>query len=366
MAMTTERSRKTERLGDVLAQFRVGTEAYDPVQDAPLETLREIQPTDQILVRRDALVAALAEPAPTEGDGHREIAEHRRRLGIRLGLVDIELKRAQRRDALQAARPAGCECLGLGGWGQAIVAYSYGSPLAGNSAQVPVFGPDGEPLQGWRKYCECPDGQAQLAATTAARQRSASEHRARQQASLWDGIGIPSRFSAATLESFLERSPGSSSTVERLSRWLGSDHWLVLWGPVGRGKTGVAAALVRRLVEQGQGVLFRAVPDLLDRLRATYGGEGREHELMAALFDVDVLVLDDVGAERQTDWALERVFRVINHRYDERRRTMLTTNLDPDALHTHLGVRNFDRLREMATPSGFVKLDGPNLRDLAW
>jgi DNA replication protein DnaC len=355
-------SSTTERLSDVFARLRLVAGQYDPVADTPLEDLVNLPSTELLRFDRDRLAAAL--------DAYADGVERAEPLQARVTLLRRQLRRhelrlaqAEHRDRLGAGRPAGCWCLGLGGRDRVPLGYAHGTDRDGRPALFPVRDPAGDVLTGFRQYCPCPAGQSERAASAAAQQRAASEHRARRVARLWDGIGVPSRFAEASLDSYLERNPAGRETVAQLRAWLAGDQWLVLWGPVGRGKTGLAAGLTRELVGRGQGVLFRTVPDLLDRLRATYDGAGHEHELMAALFAVDLLVLDDVGAERPTDWAAERLFRLLNHRYDERRQTVVTTNLDPSNLAKHLGNRTFDRLREMARPSGFVRVGGPNLRD---
>src|SRR5262249_51929228 len=124
---------------------------------------------------------------------------------------------------------------------------------------------------------------------------------------------------------------------------------------------------------------FITVPDLLTRLRQSYdrdGGAGgvggaSERELLDDLDGAPVLVLDDLGAERATDWAVERLFGLLNRRHDWRRPTVLTSNLGPKPLAEHLGERIAWRVVEMCRRGGeagarfLVELRGPNLRDRA-
>lgn len=361
MALPTGRSSRTERLGDVLASYAIGPVSYDPIQDAPLSDLLELPATDQLQVDVDRFNAALDAVDAVRGDESVEVPAGRPSMLVtQLRRATRRLAQGQRRDGLQAERPAGCWCLGLGGRGEVLVAYYHGSDSHGDPVPWMVRDAAGEPLSGFRIYCPCPDGSGLQFTNRQAQRQAEQEHRARQVATLWDGIGIPSRFADSTLASYLRLSPDNSPLVQQLTDWLYGDRWLVLYGLVGRGKTGLAAALARELVERGAGLLFRTVPDLLDRLKATYSGDGKESELLSALYAVDVLVLDDVGVDRSTDWTIERLFRILNHRYDERRRTILTTNLGPNELSQFLGSRNFDRLREMTS---FVRVGGPNLRE---
>lgn len=172
---------------------------------------------------------------------------------------------------------------------------------------------------------------------------------------------VPEHFRALTLDSF----PGPAEIVARLRGWLDgpAERWLYLHGDVGRGKSGLAVALLRALVERGASGLFVVVPDLLERIRRTYrtrdAAEASEADVMASLYDVEVLVLDDLGAERTTDWVQERLFLVVGHRHDAHRRTILTSNLDLAELGERLHKRTASRIDEL---SEVIHMQGPNLR----
>ncbi len=104
--------------------------------------------------------------------------------------------------------------------------------------------------------------------------------------------------------------------------------WLLLKGGYGCGKTHLAAAIANRAIERGQPVLFITVPDLLDHLRAAFsptsptGYDERFEEVREA----PLLILDDLGTESPTPWAQEKLFQVLNHRYNARLPTVITTN----------------------------------------
>lgn len=115
---------------------------------------------------------------------------------------------------------------------------------------------------------------------------------------------------------------------------------LVLCGGVGTGKTHAALAAARhRWLDAGDDVLFRPVVELLDELRP-----GAETDVLPDAMGVDVLVLDDLGAERPTDWTAERLFAVVNRRWMDRRPVIATTNLDPPGLRAAIGDRTYSRL----------------------
>ena len=122
------------------------------------------------------------------------------------------------------------------------------------------------------------------------------------------------------------------------------DGWLVLSGASGCGKTHIAAATVNRLVERGEPVLFVVVPDLLDHLRAAYqpGADVGYDELFERVRNAPVLVLDDLGTQSPTAWAQEKLFQLINHRFNSRLPTVVTTNLPMEQIDDRLRTRLTD------------------------
>lgn len=143
--------------------------------------------------------------------------------------------------------------------------------------------------------------------------------------------------STMTFESFTKRgAPGATAANKRslvdaldVSKIFAEDPsgWLYLAGPTGVGKTHLAAAITGACIEQGRNVLFRFVPDLLDDLRRSYGpagGKSFDHTF-SQVRDVDVLVLDDLGAEASTAWAEEKLYQLIVHRHDSMMPTVFTS-----------------------------------------
>lgn len=106
--------------------------------------------------------------------------------------------------------------------------------------------------------------------------------------------------------------------------------WIVLTGPSGCGKTHLAAAVANRCIERGSAALFMVVPDLLDHLRAAYqpASDLAYDELFEVVRNAPVLMLDDLGVQSGTEWANEKLFQLINHRYNAQLPTIFTTNLD--------------------------------------
>ncbi len=135
------------------------------------------------------------------------------------------------------------------------------------------------------------------------------------------------------------------------------EGWLVLCGPSGSGKTHLAAALAHRLIEQGSPVLFMVVPDLLDHLRAAYapGAEVSYDRLFEMVRNAPVLVLDDLGVQSPTAWADEKLYQLINHRYNTGAPTVITMARPLERLDERLRSRLGDeRLARILTLEGGV------------
>lgn len=251
------------------------------------------------------------------------------------------------RDQLKAERPEGCWCLGTGGRD----GYYYTA--------------DGTRLE---MFCTCPDGKDYETRWRAKRQKEMDE---KNEDRLYNSL-IPLRFRWMDFAGY----PATKTTapiVTRVREWAegivpDQKRSLFLYGPYGSGKTGLAVAALKTLMHQtfdrvGWPGLFTTVPNLLDAIRRGYDrdAEDEDRQLLGKARDISVLLLDDIGVERVTDWAAEKLFNLINHRHDEDSITIFTSNLDLQALSSHIGERTVWRIVEMAE---VIKVDGPNLRDV--
>ena len=152
--------------------------------------------------------------------------------------------------------------------------------------------------------------------------------------------------------------------------------WLVLSGPSGCGKTHLAAAIANRCIEGGRPALFMVVPDLLDHLRAAYRPDSEigYDDLFEMVRSAPLLILDDLGVHSSTPWADEKLYQLINHRYQARVPTVFTTGRDigelDQRLQTRLGDASLARLHHLESARGGVMeidcLDLPLLRRMTF
>ena len=120
--------------------------------------------------------------------------------------------------------------------------------------------------------------------------------------------------------------------------------WLVFTGPSGCGKTHLAAAIAHKVVESGRPAFFITLPDLLDRFRASFSpsSEIPYDSLFERVCNTPLLVLDDLGAHSGTAWAQEKLFQLLNHRYNTLLPTVITIGVPLRQLDERLRTRIAD------------------------
>ncbi len=121
-------------------------------------------------------------------------------------------------------------------------------------------------------------------------------------------------------------------------------NWFLLAGPSGKGKTRLAAAIGNYCKEAGGHVTFVVVPDLLDRLRSSYSPQSARDfdDVFDQVRQVPLLILDDLGAESGTPWADEKLFQLINYRYNACLPTVFTTSASLSELPSRIATRLMD------------------------
>jgi DNA replication protein DnaC len=138
--------------------------------------------------------------------------------------------------------------------------------------------------------------------------------------------------------------------ARRIDEQLDAGRGLWIFGGVGTGKTTLAMLVSRHALEAGRSVAIYSLPRLLAELRSTFDDDARQSytELLDRLAAVDLLHIDDVGAEQTSPWVLEQLYALINARYEEERSVILTTNIEQrEDLIDQIGERTVSRLQEM-------------------
>ncbi|CCO09480.1 ATP-binding protein [Desulforamulus hydrothermalis] len=129
---------------------------------------------------------------------------------------------------------------------------------------------------------------------------------------------------------------------------------LLIQGPVGSGKTYLACCIANYVLRHSdQAVLFVVVPDLLEKIKASYSNTSQftEYSLVEAACEVPLLIMDDLGAHSYTEWTRNKIYNIINYRLNHELPTVITTNLFLAGDLTELiGERTVSRIEQMCRP----------------
>ena len=192
--------------------------------------------------------------------------------------------------------------------------------------------------------------------------------------SLLKSARIPRRYVHCELSNFEAHTDSQRDALRRATRLVDQfpvvDKGLLFYGDNGVGKTHLAVALMKEAISRkGARAVFFETRDLLKLVRDTYntGAQETELDVLRPVLEADLLVLDDIGAEKKSEWVEETLGLVVNTRYSERRVTVFTTNLtdsentEPQSMALQLGLRIRSRLKEMCD---WVRIDGPDVREV--
>jgi len=186
---------------------------------------------------------------------------------------------------------------------------------------------------------------------------------------------IPKRYLHCTLGNFVAYNESLEKAVEQARRVADAfpvvSKGLLFEGQPGVGKTHLAVAVLKQAIQTaGARGLFYDTRELLRLIRSTYDPSihTTELEVLRPVMGADLLVLDDLGAEKTSEWVDETMNLIVNTRYNERRLTIFTSNYpdipddtEPNSLLFRIGFRMRSRLHEMCE---FLELDGADYREL--
>ena len=183
---------------------------------------------------------------------------------------------------------------------------------------------------------------------------------------------LPRRYEACHFHSYKPRNPSQERAFRYASKlamdFPDVERGLLLTGDVGVGKTHLAVSILKGLTERGFGCLFYEFGTLLKEIQDSYNPVSRTSELsvLSPVLQSEILVLDEIGASKPTDWVRDTMAHIINTRYNDKKLTVFTTNY-PDkpsspkdeSLEDRIGVRLRSRLFEMCKT---VTINGEDFR----
>jgi len=189
---------------------------------------------------------------------------------------------------------------------------------------------------------------------------------------------IPSRYQHCELDNFDKWSPTTEIARVAAEKFvseypMAQPFGLLFMGPQGIGKTHLAVGIIKKLIRQKSiPCLFCTFPELLKEIQNSYNPNTQSSEMtiLEPILDTQVLVLDELGAQKPSDWVRDQVAYVLNYRYNENKVTIITTNFMDhategskpavtDSLAQRIGDRIRSRLFEMCKD---IKMDGKDFR----
>lgn len=206
----------------------------------------------------------------------------------------------------------------------------------------------------WSECPQCADAKRQQ--ENLQMSEDARRERNRQMAEAMLGrAAIPKRFIDRTFDNYVAENEGQQKALRAATRYaldwrdsMGKGTSLIMCGQPGTGKTHLAVAIARHVMAEGGSVLFGRMIDLARAVKETYSKTSNktERQVLESFSSPDLLVLDEVGHQHNSDTERMILFDVINSRYEECKPVILITNLSLPSLREYLDERAEDRLRE--------------------
>jgi DNA replication protein DnaC len=170
--------------------------------------------------------------------------------------------------------------------------------------------------------------------------------------------GIPPLYHAADINSLVVDKFNHDAVISANKFITSPGKFLTLAGNAGRGKTWLAVAVARELIVDGKEVKFVRSLDMLDSIREGFKDNSSQEE-MDFFKRHPNLIIDDLAVEKSTDWAIEQIYSIIDHRYCYQRSTIITTNLKASEIAARMGSRIASRLR---AAGDYIWIDGKDRR----
>ncbi len=202
--------------------------------------------------------------------------------------------------------------------------------------------------------------------------RICSCRKLRSQTGKFESVRLPKRYDGFHFGNYNPQNESQKialkSAMAFAMEFPAIDRGLLLMGSVGVGKTHLAVSILKGLTERGFSCLFYEFGSLLKEIQDSYNDNTQSSELgvLAPVLNTDVLVLDELGASKPTDWVRDTMAHIINTRYNEKKFTIFTTNyLDDrpnereDTLEDRIGIRVRSRLYEMCKT---IMMEGKDYR----
>jgi DNA replication protein DnaC len=191
--------------------------------------------------------------------------------------------------------------------------------------------------------------------------------RARKLERAFQKARIPQRFMGKSLDNFKPIHASHKAIIEFAKKFVQAfrvdtqqpTKGLLLRGTEGTGKTHIAIAILKEIIQKGHEGLYWNVPELFCELRRTMGNSTDidEGSILDEAIETQLLVLDDLGAEKASEYVLDRLYLIINGRYENDLPTLITTNLGLEQLRQQVGPRIVSRISEMCMPIDFPSGD---------